>query len=84
MENQAYNLIKTLWLVILDQNTTLDPEARSIICGSIAKETGLDYDDIMRLALTGEEVDFEEWVAIQASHENAMEDRANRRISYSY
>ena len=60
MENQSaiHKLIDTLWFVVLDQNTVLDYETRCIICGTIADQTGLDYDHLMGLALAGKEIDF--------------------------
>jgi len=81
MEKCTKDLINALWFVVCDLNTTLDYEARLIICGTIAEHTGIDYHDLVNMAMNREEVDFEEYISMIASHENAMEDAANRRLS---
>jgi len=81
MDKCTEDLINALWFVVCDLNTTLDYEARLIICGTIAKHTGIEYSELVEMAINRVEVDFDEYTSILASHQNAMEDAANRALS---
>ena len=82
-QDLGMKLVQSMWFVVCDLNTKLDYEARLIICASIAEYTGIEYSELVEMAMNRDEVDFEEYISMLVSHELHLEDLANRRISYS-
>jgi len=80
-QDLGMKLVQSMWFVVCDLNTKLDYEARLIICASIAEYTGIEYSELVEMAMNRVEVDFEEYTSMLASHQNAMEDAANRALS---
>lgn len=82
-QDPGIKLVQSMWFVVCDLNTTLDYEARLIICASIAEYTGIEYSDLVEMAMNREEIDFDAYITMLANAANEREDLANRRISYS-
>ena len=80
-QDLGMKLVQSMWFVVCDLNTKLDYEARLIICASIAEYTGIEYRELVEMAINREEVDFDEYTTMLARQHNAREDAANRALS---